>query len=55
MTHTPLVAPYFSTIEVTQFSYEVYKAFLEFLYTDQVTMEPEDAIRKFPKDFEPLH
>jgi len=32
------------TIEVTQFSYEVYKAFLEFLYTDQVTMEPEDAI-----------
>ena len=33
-------------IEVSQFSYEVYRAFLEFLYTDTVTMEPEDAIRE---------
>lgn len=31
-------------IEVTQFSYPVYYAFLEFLYTDNVHLQPEDAI-----------
>ena len=31
-------------IEVTQFSYPVYYAFLEYLYTDQVHLQPEDAI-----------
>ncbi|KAJ7392624.1 RCC1 and BTB domain-containing protein 1 [Desmophyllum pertusum] len=31
-------------IEITQFSYPVYYAFLEFLYTDHVHLQPEDAI-----------
>lgn len=35
-----------SVIEITQFSYPVYYAFLEFLYTDQVHLQPEDAIGK---------
>ena len=33
-------------IEVTQFSYPVYYAFLKYLYTDHVHLEPEDAIGK---------
>lgn len=33
-----------SVIEITQFSYPVYYAFLEYLYTDQVHLLPEDAI-----------
>ena len=35
-----------SVIEITQFSYPVYYAFLEFLYTDYVHLQPEDAIGK---------
>uniref|UniRef100_UPI003590129A RCC1 and BTB domain-containing protein 1 isoform X2 n=1 Tax=Myxine glutinosa TaxID=7769 RepID=UPI003590129A len=31
-------------IEIKQFSYPVYRAFLEYLYTDTVTLPPEDAI-----------
>uniref|UniRef100_A0A672G0W4 RCC1 and BTB domain-containing protein 1-like n=1 Tax=Salarias fasciatus TaxID=181472 RepID=A0A672G0W4_SALFA len=31
-------------VEITQFSYPVYKAFLRFLYTDSVDLPPEDAI-----------
>ncbi|XP_023655081.1 RCC1 and BTB domain-containing protein 1 isoform X1 [Paramormyrops kingsleyae] len=31
-------------IEVDQFSYPVYRAFLQFLYTDSVDLPPEDAI-----------
>ncbi|CAH3163860.1 unnamed protein product [Porites lobata] len=31
-------------IEVTQFSYPVYRAFLQYLYTDHVHLQPEDAI-----------
>ncbi|OXB62048.1 hypothetical protein ASZ78_013421 [Callipepla squamata] len=31
-------------IEVDQFSYPVYRAFLEYLYTDSVDLPPEDAI-----------
>ncbi|XP_067113934.1 RCC1 and BTB domain-containing protein 1-like isoform X1 [Osmerus mordax] len=31
-------------IEIDQFSYPVYRAFLEFLYTDNVDLPPEDAI-----------
>lgn len=33
-----------SEIEVTQFSYEVYKSFLQYLYTDQVDISPENNI-----------
>ncbi|GFY75775.1 RCC1 and BTB domain-containing protein 1 [Trichonephila inaurata madagascariensis] len=32
------------TIDITQFSYPVYRAFLKFLYTDEVDLPPEDAI-----------
>ncbi|GFO40077.1 rcc1 and BTB domain-containing protein 1 [Plakobranchus ocellatus] len=32
------------SIEITQYSYKVYRAFLKFLYTDDVDLEPEDAI-----------
>ncbi|XP_067848698.1 RCC1 and BTB domain-containing protein 1-like isoform X2 [Heptranchias perlo] len=31
-------------IEIDQFSYPVYRAFLEYLYTDSVNLSPEDAI-----------
>lgn len=31
-------------IEITQFSYAVYKAFLQYLYTDSVELPPEEAI-----------
>ncbi|MEE6472259.1 hypothetical protein FKM82_009552 [Ascaphus truei] len=31
-------------IEIDQFSYPVYRAFLEYLYTDNVDLPPEDAI-----------
>lgn len=33
-------------IEIDQFSYPVYRSFLEFLYTDTVELSPEDAIGK---------
>ncbi|KAL3201432.1 hypothetical protein MRX96_012479 [Rhipicephalus microplus] len=32
------------TIDVTTFPYAVYKAFLQYLYTDEVDLPPEDAI-----------
>ncbi|XP_038050158.1 RCC1 and BTB domain-containing protein 1-like [Patiria miniata] len=31
-------------IEITQYTYPVYRAFLEYLYTDSVSVDPEDAI-----------
>lgn len=34
-------------IEIDQFSYPVYRAFLQFLYTDSVDLPPEDAIGGF--------
>lgn len=34
-------------IEIDQFSYPVYRSFLEFLYTDSVDLPPEDAIGAF--------
>lgn len=37
----------FSVIEVTQFSYPVYRAFLQYLYTDHVHLQPEDAIGEY--------
>lgn len=33
-------------IEIHQFSYLVYRAFLEYLYTDTINLPPEDAIGK---------
>lgn len=35
-------------IEISQFSYPVYRSFLEFLYTDHVELPPEDAIGQEP-------
>lgn len=34
----------FSTLEHEQFSYEVYKSFLKYLYTDEVDLPPENAL-----------
>ncbi len=34
------------TLEIHQFSYLVYRAFLEYLYTDTINLPPEDAIGK---------
>lgn len=34
-------------IEIEQFSYPVYRSFLEYLYTDTVDLPPEDAIGQF--------
>lgn len=31
-------------IEMSEFSYPVYRAFLEYLYTDNIRLPPEDAI-----------
>lgn len=43
--NTPPVCFYFcSTVDVGTFPYNVYKAFLEYLYTDRVDLPPEDAI-----------
>lgn len=39
-------------IEIHQFSYMVYRAFLEYLYTDSINLPPEDAIGKL---FQTLH
>lgn len=33
-------------VEIHQFSYLVYRAFLEYLYTDTINLPPEDAIGK---------
>lgn len=33
-----------SVLELSQFSYPVYKAFLQYLYTDQVDLPPENAL-----------
>lgn len=38
-------------IEIHQFSYMVYRAFLEYLYTDTINLPPEDAIGKFNQPF----
>lgn len=35
------------SIEIHQFSYLVYRAFLEYLYTDTINLPPEDAIGQF--------
>jgi hypothetical protein len=31
-----------------QFSYQVYRAFLQYLYTDEVNLPPESALGEFP-------
>jgi hypothetical protein len=31
-------------IEISQYTYTVYKAFLKYLYTDRVDLKPEEAI-----------
>ena len=34
----------YSEIEVDEFSYITYKAYLQYLYTDRVDMSPEEAV-----------
>jgi hypothetical protein len=42
---THFVVIYFSSvIEITQFTFVVYEAFLKYLYTDKIDLVPEDAI-----------
>ena len=36
-----------SCIEITQYPYAVYKAFLSYLYTDTVNLRPEEAIGQY--------
>ena len=36
-----------SCIEITQYPYAVYKAFLHYLYTDTVNLRPEEAIGQY--------
>ena len=35
-----------SEIEIDEFSYNTYKAYLQYLYTDRVDMSPEEAVGK---------
>lgn len=36
-----------SEIEVDEFSYITYKAYLQYLYTDRVDMSPEEAVGEY--------
>lgn len=31
-------------VEMSEFSYPVYRAFLEYLYTDSISLSPEEAV-----------
>lgn len=31
-------------VEMSEFSYPVYRAFLEYLYTDSISLPPEEAV-----------
>ena len=37
---------YFSVVEISQYPFTVYKAFLKYLYTDHVDLLPDEAIGK---------
>ena len=41
-------------IEVNHFSYPVYRAFLQYLYTDKVSLPPEEAIGMYKNDLKML-
>jgi len=36
----------YSELEIDEFSYNTYKAYLQYLYTDRVDMSPEEAVGK---------
>ena len=36
-----------SEFHTDEFSYNTYKAYLQYLYTDSVNMSPEEAVGKF--------
>ena len=36
-----------SELETDEFSYNTYKAYLQYLYTDSVNMSPEEAVGEF--------
>lgn len=35
---------FFSVVEINHWGYAIYKAFLKYLYTDQIELPPEEAI-----------
>lgn len=37
----------YSELETDEFSYNTYKAYLQYLYTDSVNMSPEEAVGEF--------
>ena len=37
----------YSEIEIDEFSYITYKAYLQYLYTDRVDMSPEEAVGEY--------
>lgn len=38
-------------VEMSEFSYPVYRAFLEYLYTDSISLSPEEAVGNGPRTF----
>lgn len=36
-------------VEMSEFSYPVYRAFLEYLYTDSISLSPEEAVGNHQK------
>lgn len=44
-------------VEMSEFSYPVYRAFLEYLYTDSISLSPEEAVgncyQTFPNHWPP--
>jgi hypothetical protein len=44
MTNLSVFVCAYSVVEIEQFSYTVYRAFLQYLYTDEVMLSPEHAL-----------
>lgn len=42
--HFAFYLPHCSSIEIVQYPFAVYRAFLQYLYTDNVELKPEEAI-----------
>jgi hypothetical protein len=45
----------YSVLEMDEFSYVVYHAFLQYLYTDEVNLPPESALGEFSRGVQFLH
>lgn len=42
------------TVEMSEFSYPVYRAFLEYLYTDSISLSPEEAVGNATRLFQAI-